>query len=234
VVIRSPLARLIHMRLQELGIDAQALGFRLGYRNPAKAAGRVYALCDGHLANHRSKAALARLPDALALPSDFVEQAVIATEKAILWQERQRLESARNARHANEAKWRRGFSPHAVIYTERTVPSQIMVCGLTGGIKEWLIIPLNHSQPPITFVQQVLSALPEKLRLTLAGSPCVPFFGRALGFIINYSPEKALRCSLTGQPLEVLAKAYRPGEIDLYLGTRRVPNSTAARLVGCD
>jgi hypothetical protein len=42
----------------------------------------------------------------------------------------------------------------------------------------------------------VLSALPEKLRPTFAGRPCVPFFGRALGFIINYSPEKALRCSL--------------------------------------
>jgi hypothetical protein len=109
-----------------------------------------------------------------------------------------------------------------------------MICGLTGGIDGWLMIPLDHSQPPITFVQQVLSALPEKLRPTFAGRPSVPFFGRALGFIINYSPEKALRCSLTGQPLEVLAKAYRPGEIELYLGTRRVPKRTAARLVGCD
>jgi hypothetical protein len=170
----------------------------------------------------------------LELPSDLVEQAVIATEEAILWQERQRLESARNARQAEEAKWRRGFSPHAVIYTERTVPSQIMICGLTGGIDEWLMIWLDHSQPPITFVQQVLSALPEKLRPTLAARPCVPFFGRALGFIINYSPSKALRCSLTGQPLEVLAKAYRPGEIELCIRTRRVPRRTAARLFGGD
>ena len=234
MVIRSPLARLIHMRMEQLGIDAQALGFRLGYRNPAKAAGRVYALCDGHLANRRSKAALARLPQALELPSDLVERAVISTEEANLWQERRRLESARNARQAEEAKWRRGFSPHAVIYTERTVPSQIMVCGLTGGIDEWLMIRLDHSQPPISFVQQVMSALPEKVRPTSAGCPYVPFFGRALGFIINYSPEKALRCSLTGQPLEVLAKAYWPGEIELYLGTRRVPRRTAARLLGCD
>jgi hypothetical protein len=217
-----------------LGFDAQALGFRLGYRNPAKAAGRVYALSDGHLANRKSQAALARLPDALQLPRDVIEQAAIATEEANLWQERQRLESARNARQAEEAKWRRGFTPHAVICTERTVPSQIMICGLTGGIDEWLMIRLDHSQPPISFVQQVLSALSEKLRPTLAGRPCVPFFGEALGFIINYSPEKALRCSLTGQPLEVLAKAYRPGEIELCIGTRRVPKRTAARLLGCD
>ncbi len=234
MVIRSPLARLIHMQMEQLGINAQALGFRLGYRNPAKAAGRVYALCDGHLANRRSKAALARLPHALELPSDLVERAVIATEEAILWQERQRLESARNACQAEEGKWRRGFSPHAVIHTERTVPSQIMICGLTGGIDEWLLIRLDHSQPPITFVQQVLAALPQKLQLRADGRPCVPFFGRALGFIINYSPEKALRCSLTGQPLEVLARAYRPGEIELCIGTRRVPRRTAARLFGGD
>jgi hypothetical protein len=118
VYTRSPLALLIYVRMQELGMDAQALGFRLGYRNSVKAAGRVYALCEGHLANRRSKAALARLPHALELPSDIVEHAVSATEEAISWQERQRLETARNARQAVEAKWQRAFSPHAVIYTE--------------------------------------------------------------------------------------------------------------------
>jgi hypothetical protein len=102
------------------------------------------------------------------------------------------------------------------------------------GIDKWLMIRLDHSQPPITFVQQVLAALPQKLQLRANGRPSVPFFGEALGFIINYSPEKALRCSLTGQPLEVLAKAYRPGEIELRIGNHQLSGRTAARLVGGD
>ena len=62
-----PLASLIETRLKELNLDRHALGFRLGYKNPAKAAGRVDALCSGYLTNRKSRAALARLPDALRL-----------------------------------------------------------------------------------------------------------------------------------------------------------------------
>jgi hypothetical protein len=50
----------------------------------------------------------------------------------------------------------------------------------------------------------------------------VTFFGEALGLIINYSPEKALRCDLDGRPLEVLEKAYRPGEVTLSIDGRPV------------
>ena len=86
----SPLARLIHTRMQQLGIGAQALEFRLGYSNAAKAAGRVYALSEGYLAIQKSKAALARLPGALELPSEVIERAIAAAEQAFSEQERQR------------------------------------------------------------------------------------------------------------------------------------------------
>ena len=234
VEFRSPLARLIHLRMRQLGIDSKVLGLRLGYQNAAKAAGRVYALCDGHLANRKSKAALARLPNALELSSDEVEQAVIATEQLNRWQMRKYVEDARIVREAEEAEWRRNFSPHAIIDTERTVPTQIMICGLTGGIDEWLLIRFDHSQPPITFIQQVLVALPEKLRSGPDGRPFVPFFGEALGFTINYAPDRALRCTLTGDPRQILPRAYRPGEVELWVGSHRAPGRTAARLLGCD
>jgi hypothetical protein len=99
-----------------------------------------------------------------------------------------------------------------IIQTERTVPSQITFCGLTGGVARWLMIRLDDSKPPITFVQQALAALPDKLRSGNDGRRYVTFFGAALGFIVNYTPDKALRCSLSGEPLEILPKAYRPGE----------------------
>ena len=49
-----------------------------------------------------------------------------------------------------------------------------------------------------------------------------------LGFVINYTPDEALRCDLEGQPLEVLAKAYRPGEIKIRIGGRPVPPGLVA------
>ena len=229
---QSPLAQLIQTRMQQLRLDAQALGFRLGYQNAAKAAGRVYALCDGQLVNRKSKAALARLPEALELPSEVVEQAVTATEELISEQKRQAEEDCRLAREAEEAEWRAKFRPHAIIQAERTIPSQITFCGLTGGIERWLMIRLDDSKPPITFVQQVLAALPDKLRLGGDGRQYVTFFGEALGFIVNYSPDKALRCSLSGEPLEILPKAYRPGEVGLWIGCRPISPSAAARLLG--
>ena len=152
----SPLARLIYTRMQQLGIGAQALGFRLGHSNAAKAAGRVYALCEGYLAIQKSKAALARLPGALELPSEVIERAIAAAEQAFSEQERQRWENLRLAREAEEAEWRLSFSPHAIIQTKQTTPSQITIC---GRVEEWLLIHLDPSQPPITFVQQVVVAL---------------------------------------------------------------------------
>src|SRR5262245_35949833 len=78
-----PIAELIQTRAQQLGLNFEEIGFRLGYLNPAKAAGRVHALCRGHLTSRKSKEALARLPDALELPDEVVERAVNATAEQI-------------------------------------------------------------------------------------------------------------------------------------------------------
>ena len=77
---------------------AQALGFRLGYQNPIKGAGRVRALCDGHLTNRKSKVALARLPEALGLPSEIVERALIEAKEQIAEGERRAEDDRRLAR----------------------------------------------------------------------------------------------------------------------------------------
>ena len=218
--------------MKELNLDRHALGFRLGYKNPAKAAGRVDALCWGHLTNRKSRAALARLPDALELPAEVVAQAVIETEQVLAEQERQAEEERRLAREKEEAEWRAAFTPHAILQTERTVPSQITICGLTGGARRWLWIDFDLSKPPITFVQQALAALPERTGLGSDGKRYVTFFGEAVGFIVNYTPDQALRCDLDGQPQEVLSKAYRPGEVGLAMGGRPVSPTVIARLLG--
>jgi len=232
MAVRTPLADLIHARMTDLGLDRQSLGFRLGYQNPLKAAGRVFALCEGHLKSRKSRCALDRLPDALEVPPEVVRRAVAATEQILSDMEIQAEERRRRAAEKAEGEWRSRFRPHAVIQTERTVPSQIIFCGLTGGAERWLVIPFDLSKPPISYIKQALEALPERTHVRGDGKRSVQFFGEVLGLVINYSPDEALRCDLEGRPLEVLSKAYRPGEVRLSLGGKPVEPRAIAEILG--
>ena len=120
--------------------------------------------------------------------------------------ERHAEENRRRVLEEEERAWEASFKPHAVIQTETTVPSQIIICGLTGGAERWLMIRFGLSKPPITFIQQVLEALPRRAPLGRNGERGVMFFGRVLCFVVNYSPDEAVRCDLDGRPLEVLTK----------------------------
>ena len=115
----------------------------------------MHALCNGLPFSAKSRFALWRLPEALeAPPADVVLQAVADTERLFAEREREAEEQRRLAREAEDAAWRTSFRPHAVIQTEHTVPTQITICGLTGGAGPRLIIPFDLSRSPVTFVQQ--------------------------------------------------------------------------------
>jgi hypothetical protein len=71
------------------------------------------------------------------------------------------------------------------------------------------------TQGPVSFVRQVLDRLPEE----------VAAFGKSIGFVINYSPDQAIRFDLNGQPTAILDKAVRPGTVVLLrLGGRPIPS----------
>jgi len=214
--------------MEDLGLDREALGFRLGaYKNPLKAAGRVHALINGHITTEKSRRALARLPEALGVAPEVVDVAVEDTRDLLAHMERDAEENRRRILEEEERAWEASFKPHAVIQTETTIPSQITICGLTGGAERWLIIRFDP-KPPITFIQQAIDALPSMV--SPAGG--VPFFGRAVGLVINYATNKALRCNLDGNPLEVLPKAYRVGEVQLSLGGKRIEPRVLGKLLG--
>jgi hypothetical protein len=94
------------------------------------------------------------------------------------------------------------------------------------------MIRFDDSKPPLTYIGQAIEALPNKVREGRDGRKYVTFFGEALGVIINYSPDKALRCDLGGRPLEVLEKAYRPGDVALSIGGRPVSPTVMLRVLG--
>jgi hypothetical protein len=128
---------------------------------------------------------------------------------------------SRQEAEAREKIWRENFCPHAIILTERTVPSPIFVAAMIG-VEKLLRIDLDATQGPVSFVRQVLDRLPEK----------VPAFGKPIGFVINYSPDTAVRFDSNGQPIETLDEAVRPGTAVLRLGGRPIPAEALGLVFG--
>ena len=105
-----------------------------------------------------------------------------------------------------EAEWRVAFRPHAIIATDRSVPSPIFVAALIG-VERILRIELDTSLPKETYAQQALAKLPEQ---TIA-------FGRPIGVTVNYAPDRAVLYDLKGDPIETLTAAVRCGEATLIV-----------------
>lgn len=93
------------------------------------------------------------------------------------------------------------FRPHAIIATDRSVPSPIFVAALIG-VQKILRIDFDTSLPEDTYVHQALAQIPEQ---TIA-------FGRPIGVTVNYSPNRAVRYNLKGDPIEILNEAIRCGK----------------------
>ena len=86
------------------------------------------------------------------------------------------------------------------------MPSPIFVAALIG-VERILRIELDTSLPEQTYVHQALAKLPAQ---TIA-------FGRPIGLTVNFSPDRAVRYDLKGDPIETLAEAMRCGEASLIV-----------------
>jgi hypothetical protein len=201
--------------MKELGIRSGRLAARLGYLNLSKGARRIDELCGGDLAG--KDWLLANLPRALSLPDEVVKVAVDGTRKE--------LERAREAeRQRAGAAWRAAFKPHAYLLGTNARPSSIIFFGITGGAERWLKIPLDLSQPPVSFAAQALAVVRR--------TPAVQFFGATTGFIMNYTPDHAVRFDLGGNPVETLTRAYRPMEVTLTIGRREMSAERFGQILG--
>jgi hypothetical protein len=104
------------------------------------------------------------------------------------------------------------FVPSAYLVGSDSRPSSIVIYGVTGGANTWLRIPLDVGMPPITYVRQALAVV----KVT----PKVPFFGRTTGFIINFTPTRAVMFNIKGDPIETFSKPYNPGHVEVTLGKK--------------
>jgi hypothetical protein len=213
----SPLAiqSLIDGRCRELGVSRSELVGRCGYKNISKGIRRLDELYAGSL--QRTAHLLAGLANALRLSPNVVQRALTDTNQEL---------EARAARAAAEAEaaWRAAFKPHGILLGTQERPSQIFIFAVSGGAERWLKIPLDVSQPPVTYAEQALAVV--------RSTPSVQFFGKTTGFIVNYTPDRAVRFDCEGRPVETLARAYRPGEVTVTLAGRPVSAEAFGKALG--
>ena len=153
---------------------------------------------------------LDNLAVALEVDERVVEEAIAATTRII-------DEANRLAEEKRDAAWRASFKPHAYLVGSENCPSQITFYGMTGGPERWLKIPLDLSQPPVTYAVQAHEFV--------AKTPFVPYHGRTTGFIVNYTPDSAVRFDLDGDPVEHFDRAYIPGQVEVFIGKQKLPAS---------
>jgi hypothetical protein len=203
-----PIEKLIIERCRELGLCRRELVERCGYKNISKGLRRLDQVYAGDL--EKTVSLLRGLPSALDLSPDIVQQAIDETIRQI-------------AAEA-DARYRASFEPHGYLLGTSDWPSQIFIFGITGGPERWLKIPLDLSQPPLSYAPQALAVVRR--------TPFVKFFGATTGFIVNYTPDHAVRFDVEGRSVETLTRAHRPGEVTLYLSGRPFPLRVLGSVMG--
>lgn len=178
------LADLVDAYVVRAGGDPSKLLAALGFRNPRKGAEFLTRIRLDDVRNaihHKRDLALA-----LDLPRAHIDAAI--------------TESSRRWHDALDARWRAAFKPHAVLTTANQIPRPIFAAALTGVDRKLLIdLPEDVAKP--AWPRHVAKNLPYGL----------PGFGRVTGFVINYTPDQAVRFNLDGNPVEKLDKAYIRG-----------------------
>jgi len=198
-----PIATLVSGRCKELSLRPVELIRRCGYQNIAKGLRRLEQLYQGYFRGCTTL--IGTLPAALDLPAEVVTEAVESTKRQI--------------HEAKEAAWRAEFVPHAVVLTEREFP-QPLFAALIIGIERLLRVDFDLSEGPVTFVKQSLDGVRDKLSEWKWDR--IPTFGKPVGVIVNYSPDRAVSFDLEGQPIEMMDRAYRLGEASFSIGKRPV------------
>jgi hypothetical protein len=70
----------------------------------------------------------------------------------------------------------------------------------------------------VSYVGQALQGVRQKLARWESGQ--LPAYGRPVAVAVNYTPERAVRFDLDGNAIQVLDRAHRIGDVQLFLGGR--------------
>ena len=197
--------KLIHRTLKGLGMKRSELARRMGYVNMVKGCRRIDQLCEGDI--RLAEYLRMRLAQGLRVSVEAIDESIqVAREEQA---------------EAEDRAYRESFSPHAVILTERLRPSPIFVYVMTGGESN-RIISFSENSDPRSYAVQAREALPDE----------VMCLGRTTGYVVNYSPDFALRFNKEGRLVEELDRALRVESASMSIGGKRVDEKTWSGIVG--
>ena len=205
---KLPIEKLITERMIILGLTPYRLALMCGYKNGNKGQKRLRDLYCGSI--DEAKQIIAGLPTALEVSEDVVSQAVEETRRTI-------DARAAAARAKEDAEWRENFVPHAIVLAEKRVPEPMFVAACFG-LRRLLLIEFDLGLGEETFPSQARVGVAAKLHqfgrdgVAACG---LPAFGRPLGFIVNYTPDRATHYNLNLEIIEERACCYRLGELEL-------------------
>ena len=89
------------------------------------------------------------------------------------------------------------------------------------GVDRLLRVDFDLTANPATFVEQALRGVREKLRRWRVGE--IPTFGKAIGVVVNQSPDHAIEFDLNGSELRTRDHAYQAGKASFSLKGRASP-----------
>jgi hypothetical protein len=79
-----------------------------------------------------------------------------------------------------------------------------------SGSDQLLWVDFEPNSSPIDYIRQTLKAARHR-------SP-IPFFGAAVGVVVNFDPDCGVRFDMQGLPIEILPAAHRGGELSVSIG----------------
>jgi transcriptional regulator with XRE-family HTH domain len=201
-----PIQILVNARLAALGISKAELARRCGCRNVDKGIRRINAICEGSIEHPRAREIASLLTKALEVDPTIFAEALLKSRMIVELDQSRREAEQENA-------WRDAFVPHGYLLTERNIPEQITFCGMAGGSERFLRVAFDLRRAPLTLAVQARMAAK---RVRYAG-----FYGPIVGFVVNYSPDRAVQFDLDGKPEESLPMAYRPRQIRILMAGRQ-------------
>ncbi len=190
-----PIQELIERRCDELSISHRELVIRTGVDNIAKGHRRLLQLLDGDFVS--SRGFLEKLPAALEIDPALLEDAVNLSKQQIS--------------EEIEVDWRANFKPHAVAITANNGrPRQITIAAIcNAGRHVYIDFPVNLARHD--FKDYALNVIQKRAK------EIANFFYSLEGFVINYTPDLAIKYDLQGVEIGQINKEVKVGKLSFTL-----------------
>ncbi len=199
------LDQLIQKRLAERKMKRSELARGMGYAQDklGKGCTRIDRIREGDL--YLAWDLRERLAAGLQVSTEAVEAAIEGT------------------RQAQDAAWRLSFKPYGVVLTENTGrPTCSLFIFAVSGEGNKLALRFKEESDPLTFVEQALRQLPKGIM----------GLGATTGFVVNYTPDKAIRYDAEGRQIEELSETVEAPYSGIVVGGKRVDSRTLSGLFG--